>query len=203
MKIAILTIPPRLNFGGILQAYALQTVLERNGHDVIVLDKPHERKLPAVRAFLAYAKRIILKFVLKKKIRIFEEKYYNETYPIVSQNTQYFIDKYLHTREIKSLFDIQERDYDAFVVGSDQIWRRKYNKNIKNSFLFFARKWNVGRYAYAASFGTDRWEYSERERKICSMLLKKFAFVGVREENGKELCEKFLGKCADVVLDPT
>ena len=34
MKIAILTLPPRENYGGILQCYALQTVLERMGHEV-------------------------------------------------------------------------------------------------------------------------------------------------------------------------
>ncbi len=34
MKIAILTLPLHINYGGILQAYALQTVLERMGHEV-------------------------------------------------------------------------------------------------------------------------------------------------------------------------
>ena len=34
MKIAIITLPLHTNYGGILQAYALQTVLQRMGHDV-------------------------------------------------------------------------------------------------------------------------------------------------------------------------
>ena len=34
MKIAIITLPLNTNYGGILQAYALQTVLQRMGHDV-------------------------------------------------------------------------------------------------------------------------------------------------------------------------
>ena len=38
MKIAILTLPLHVNFGGILQCYALQTVLERMGHEVSVLN---------------------------------------------------------------------------------------------------------------------------------------------------------------------
>ena len=37
MKIAILTLDLQTNFGGILQAYALQTVLERMGHEVVHL----------------------------------------------------------------------------------------------------------------------------------------------------------------------
>ena len=40
MRIAILTQPLRYNFGGILQNYALQTVLRRMGHNVVTLDPP-------------------------------------------------------------------------------------------------------------------------------------------------------------------
>ena len=39
MMITILTLPLHTNFGGVLQAYSLQTILERMGHEVIVLDK--------------------------------------------------------------------------------------------------------------------------------------------------------------------
>ena len=40
MKVAILTQPLDGNYGGILQCYALQTVLERIGHEVCILTKP-------------------------------------------------------------------------------------------------------------------------------------------------------------------
>lgn len=43
MHIAILTQALRYNYGGILQNYALQTVLRRMGHDVMTLD-PHRYK---------------------------------------------------------------------------------------------------------------------------------------------------------------
>lgn len=39
MKIAILTLPLHTNYGGILQCYALQTVLERMGHKVFVIEQ--------------------------------------------------------------------------------------------------------------------------------------------------------------------
>ena len=38
MKIAILTQPLRYNYGGLLQNYALQTVLKKLGHDPVTLD---------------------------------------------------------------------------------------------------------------------------------------------------------------------
>lgn len=38
MKIGILTLSLHTNYGGILQAYALKTVLEKMGHDVWLID---------------------------------------------------------------------------------------------------------------------------------------------------------------------
>lgn len=51
MKIGILTLPLHTNYGGILQAYALQTVLERMGHDVFVFQNDYDgiRRFPASR----------------------------------------------------------------------------------------------------------------------------------------------------------
>ena len=43
MKIAILTQPLRFNYGGILQNFALQTILKRMGHEVITLDPKRYR----------------------------------------------------------------------------------------------------------------------------------------------------------------
>ena len=36
MRIGILTLPLQANYGGLLQAYALQTILEKNGNEVKV-----------------------------------------------------------------------------------------------------------------------------------------------------------------------
>ena len=38
MKIAIITLPLQTNYGGILQAYALQFVLKKMGHEVSTLN---------------------------------------------------------------------------------------------------------------------------------------------------------------------
>ena len=47
MIIGILTLPLHTNYGGILQAYALQTVLERMGHEVVVIDTPNMKDTPS------------------------------------------------------------------------------------------------------------------------------------------------------------
>ena len=43
MRIGILTLPLHTNYGGILQAYALQTVLKRMGHDATLIDRPFDK----------------------------------------------------------------------------------------------------------------------------------------------------------------
>ena len=45
MRIDLYTLPLHINYGGILQCYALQTVLQRMGHEVVVLNRrgPKER----------------------------------------------------------------------------------------------------------------------------------------------------------------
>lgn len=44
MKIGILTLHSQLNYGGVLQCWALQIALERMGHEVVVLDRWLDRK---------------------------------------------------------------------------------------------------------------------------------------------------------------
>ena len=62
---------------------------------------------------------------------------------------------------------------------------------------------SVKRIAYAASFGTDQWEFSTEQTTISSFLAKKFDVVSVREASGIQLCKQNLGVDAIQVLDPT
>lgn len=61
MRIAILTLPLHTNYGGILQAYALQTVLTRMGHQVEVLQAPPTFPRNPLLKPLIYGKRIAKK----------------------------------------------------------------------------------------------------------------------------------------------
>lgn len=209
MRIGILTLPLHTNYGGILQAYALQTVLERMGHDVVVFDTPNKSFLPPFwKLPLCLTKRTILKF-LGRTSRIFMEHYNNKTRSIIAQKIQPFVDSHVHRKEIRSFKELNQEDYDALVVGSDQVWRIIYfpglwlGQQIENAYLDFAKKWNIKRIAYAASFGTDNWEYNEEQTVKCGRLLKTFDAVSSRETNGVKLCKSKFGVDAQHVLDPT
>lgn len=209
MKIAILSLVLHTNYGGILQSYALQTVLERMGHEVTLLSTNHKRSLPPFYKLpWCYTKRLARKLLKDWNTSIFYEQKLNKEYPVLSQNIQRFIDEYLHVRMIRSFDDIKETDYDAFVVGSDQVWRalyfeKQWKQSIENAFLKFTKGWNVIRIAYAASFGEDSWKLNEVQTKRCGELLKQFDRVSVREESGVRLCKERWGVEAVHALDPT
>lgn len=209
MKIAILTLPLHTNYGGILQAYALQTTLERMGHTAVVLDAD---KHPNIRPWylrpLVWTYYAVQKYVKHRNVDIFPEKKmmngYKE-YLITSQNTQRFIDQHIRRRVYKSLSEIKPDEFGAIVVGSDQVWRTKYyfGKCIKNAYLDFTKGWSIKRVSYAASFGTDEWEYTPQQTSDCKQAIARFDAVSVREDVGVSLCKKHFGIEAKHVLDPT
>lgn len=194
MRICILTQPLQTNYGGLLQAYALQTVLKRMGHEVWTED----RRRPKYSM-----KRFIAKILTPIRGVYYPTESQNN---YISQNTNKFICKYINTTEPiytinKEMF--QKYHFDAYIVGSDQVWRPVYSYYLPNYFLDFTAGDKVKRIAYAASFGTSKWEFTSKQKKKCAILLKKFDAVSVREYSGVILCKKYLGVDAVQLLDPT
>ena len=208
MRIGILTLPLHTNYGGILQAYALQTVLERMGHEVVVFDTPNKASLPPLwKLPLCFAKRILLKSMGRGN-KIFAERHYNKVRPVIAKEIQPFIDERIHRKVITKFSKLNARDFDAIVVGSDQVWRTIYfpmwsGQGIENAYLSFTSGWNIKRISYAASFGTENWEYTEEQTRLCKEAIQKFDAVSVREENGVKLCKQYFDVDALHVLDPT
>jgi hypothetical protein len=205
MKIGIVTLALKTNYGGLLQAYALQTVLKGLGHDAVTFEYDNRLRYrgPILKYPLALLKRFIKKYVMGRGGYVFIESELNRRYRMSSQYTEKFIINNITTRKVRSLNELKEGEYDCFVVGSDQVWRPKYSFDLYNSYLKFAEKWSVTRMAYAASFGTDEWEYTDEQTKICQRLARKFSMVSVREASGIGLCRNHLGMDAVHVLDPT
>lgn len=206
MKIGILTQPLKYNYGGLLQNYALQKVLVDAGHEVETLDHVNYGKFNTT----LYVKVIELIRYLLGMIGCRRYQLSTREQEIIYANTNSFIEKYIkRTKILKSENDFirlgRTGGYDAFVVGSDQCWRPYYNGNaIQDMYCSFVPKCkNVKRVAYAASFGTDVWEYSKEMARRFAPLAKDFDFISLREDSGVQLCKEYLGVDATHVLDPT
>lgn len=203
MKIAILTQPLRTNYGGNLQAFALQYILREHGYTPLTINyRKRPSRMYSVRPVLSRIKRTLLK---RKKIHPFSD---SESC-IISQHHNLFIRNNIDyspvlysVKQLRTYF--KNNRFHSVIVGSDQTWRPKYSPRIDTFFLDFLKKnQHIRKLSYAASFGTDEWEFTQRQTIRFSSLLKQFDFVSVREESAVSLCEKKLNTKATHVLDPT
>ena len=199
MKIGILTQHFLLNYGGIIQNYALQQVLMKLGHDPLTFE--HDTCYSRTRWLLRTVKHILRMRSLRNL----------PVYPIYkgrigNKNFIKFVLKNIKSVPVKDFTPSLTAQYgiDAYVVGSDQVWRPAFNlgPRLGNMFLNFADD-KVKKLSYAASFGCKEWEYTKEQEQMCSKLAKRFNAISVREASGIELCKQHFGVDATLVLDPT
>lgn len=200
MKLGILTQPLTANYGGVLQAYALQRTLKSLGHDAIILQRNDNLPLDVT------IKREILGLIGKiKQIFGLRDSYCADEFPTSSFIQNEIAPKTKEVRSTRALDNVCRRlAIEGFVVGSDQVWRPKYSPCIYDYFLEFAKgKKGIKRIAYAASFGVDEWDFTDEQSERCAELAKLFDVISVREMSACKLCEEHLYVDAKLVLDPT
>ena len=206
MKIGILTHPLMLNYGGILQNYALQTVLRDMGHDVYTINRQpvFDYKI-SIRSIGGFLNRFI-KDLHQHKVTRWNPNipYTEEEYRTASVDINSFIDKYIiRTRPVRDL-DLYSIDneyrFDCYVVGSDQVW---VPGCCPLSFIPFTHRNNVRKITYAASAGNVSWMDIDYLRTRCVELSNDFSSLSVREDYLKDKAEMVLGRNIKVVLDPT
>lgn len=208
MKIGILTLPISENYGGILQAIALYRLLENQGHDVVLIYKQSA-------STQVLWKRIVKEILLKIPFHDFKNfkanKKLNEERDIRKLFHRPFIEKEISniSEDLYTKKDLEEfvetENFDAVVVGSDQVWRLQYinDEYYKSYFLDFVDGVKTKKIAYAASFGKDHWE-GENDSESISKLLQDFTAISTREKSGIDICKNtFKYNKAVHTLDPT
>lgn len=203
MKIAIMTQPLGKNYGGMIQAWALQQVLKKAGHEPVTIDRRTCANGPAYH-ITRIGKRVLKRALGKWSAPIDFERHL----PEILQHPHAFIEQHLSISELldsteKLTIHFKREQYAAAIVGSDQTWRPRYSPNIDNYFLDFLQGQDIKRIAYASSFGVDEWEFTEEQTRRCALLAKQFDVISVREKSGVELCKSHLCVEATHVLDPT
>lgn len=205
MKIGILTQPLHNNYGGLLQNYALQTVLKRLGHDVYTINVKSKKSAKLIR-FASILKRSVQR-LLGQQVRVRTWATAREA-EAISQHTHKFVNRNIVTTEsITRKLDsnlLNNYNFGAYIVGSDQVWRPKYSPQLSTYFLdFLENNTDVIKLAYAASFGVDDWEFTDSQTVEFKRLAKLFHAISVREDSGVELCKKYFDVDATHLLDPT
>lgn len=196
-KVGILTFYNAMNYGAILQCYALQTEIESMGCDVEVVDYTPEyfnkvffdpmkpfNAIGLKNKIKSFAK-LILKFNQQKKASSKQ----GELRRFISQNLKVG----------KTIGDGAGIYYDVIVAGSDQIWNLELLENDITYLLDFDGDYK--RVSYAASFKIS--DIDDFAMLAYKKYLSRFDNISVRENNLKEFLSGHLNINSDCVLDPT
>lgn len=186
MNFGIITLHKSINYGAVLQTYALSQSVKKlipAENEVFVFDHVNAKieKYESLLNFGSNIKSFILRTIMlpdnvRKKIR------FNS-----------FSTRKLDLRP-------EYTDEDCFIAGSDQIWNYNCTGCDKAYFLDFVKN-PRNKNSYAASFGTDSVE--NRYRSELSGLLADFNKISVREIQGQRIIKSIAGRDVPVVLDPT
>lgn len=198
-KIGILTFYyNNINYGGLLQAFALQKYLTFLGFDAeqICYD------------FQSYRKKNIKDYVYLFKNRIIKSKSKNINETYFSNSTKrykkfkQFEESIPHSKRVYNYRNIRtiKNNYDFFICGSDQIWNDwgLKDKVIRNFALDFVESEN--KMSYAASFGTS--VVSKSHSDLLKNHILDLSHVTVREENGLDILREMGRLDGRVVVDP-
>lgn len=200
MKIGIITFHAAFNYGSMLQAYALQTYLERLGHEVSIINfRPKSQKLgypkPIEFSSLNHAKQSIRRLLFAP----LSIKPLNHKWILFDK----FMHKYLHlTKEFHSLDEMKDEDYnyDVLITGSDQIWNTNAFDFSEAYFGTFVDS-KIKKIAYAPSMGPNP---EGLDKNYLKKLLTGYTAVSVRERRTKDFLERNgIYKNVSLVLDPT
>ena len=206
MKIGILTFHSQLNYGGVLQCWALQATLEGLGHEVVVMDRWHNVDNSLLeRGYNKYGFLQWVRLWLRSLLGLGDVNCWLRHW-----RTKKFLGQYIKRTPYHFVAwkdAPKELGVDMLVVGSDQVWHCGDWGDPRVYLLEGAP--SLPAIAYAASFGMTAippWIFSRCEEVEAEPIyrsgLAKFKAISCRESEGVRLCEE-LGTKAMHVVDPT
>lgn len=201
MHIDIITNHTPLNYGANLQAYALQTYLEKQGCKAEVIDYAPDYYTEHLSLLYVSAPRFRKNYVFRWAYLLF--KFPSRWKRI--RNFSSFQKHYLHltSRRYKSFEELlgYPPEADAYIVGSDQVWNTRGTRGYNPAFYLEFVKDCTKRASYAASMSIDE-PVTERVKRDVFPMINKLQYVSVRESMTIDVIQPFIHKKVHHVLDP-
>lgn len=196
-----------LNYGSILQSYALYEAVKREGVNVDVIQ--YEDRATGIQKFKILlhekSKRLfsddLIRKVQRKKA---EQKDTNYTLEITERKklfSEFYNSRFQFSNKYNDITEIvaDSEKYSFFLLGSDQLWGPQDLIRGYHTLEWLPEDKKRG--AYATSFGVSQLpSYAE---KIVSQFIPHFSGISTREKSGADIIQRITGKKAEVVLDPT
>lgn len=195
------------NYGTMLQAFATKKCIENLGYECRMIR--YKRKYDIIfifaqglrifeHGFFSHElKRYRKKKQLKKCVN-FSSIYVPRTYSVKKFQEEVFlnyVDTYYGYRELCK----GSSNYNAVVVGSDQLWLPSGMRT--NFFNLMFVDDHIKKISYATSFGVAH--ISRTYWKDMRKYIPRINYLSVREKSGQKLIKEIVGLDAKVVVDPT
>lgn len=165
-----------LNYGAVMQAYALGRVCKELGFDVKMIN-------------LEWNDFLLLRLKKSWHFKRFRAKYLP-------------VDTNRRLRKLGDFYLNEDLEADFCIVGSDQVWNLDITGDMYPAFfLDFVKRGK--KISYAASFGSDNWLWKGKQQDEIKNCLESFEAVSVREGRGVNICRQVFAVEATHVLDPT
>lgn len=194
MKTGIITYHNTRNCGAVLQTYALQKMLAQLGVEADIIDYRCS-KLEEVYKLKKIMELKDVKELIKWAITIRKNIKCQNKFDFFRKNNLRLSKPYFPDTIGES-----NQDYEAFIVGSDQVWNCLLNGMDVTYFLDFAQD-NKKKISYAASLGYA--DIPDNYKNIFREYLPALDAVSVREEEGRQaVLELIPEKQIEVLPDP-
>lgn len=182
-KCKIITFHNAVNYGAVLQAFALKNVMssfcETGIYDYC--DKKMKRQY-SINPFIS-KKRSIISRKLIRFVPHYKQK----------RKFKNFVKKYL-------IDNFDETNNTFYITGSDQVWNYNCTGFDKTYFLDFVTDSRL-KNSYSASFGFD--SLSDEVKDEYKLLLSDYNLISVRENEGAKIIKDLINRDVPVTLDPT
>ncbi len=192
MKIGILTFQCALNYGAVLQAYALQKYIQSkyptDSVEIINYYPSHMRQTYGYKRL--WNQNIVSAVARCVNLSIKRSRF------------KKFMSEYLTLSNICDETNIKKitAEFDKIIVGSDQVWNLELSNGDLNYYLDFAEP--NKRYSYAASLGIA--SYSDNIKSKILNLLNGYRCISVRENVAISILKEIgVQKKIECVVDPT
>ncbi len=201
-KVGIITLyKDNRNYGGLLQAYALNRAIDELGFSSEILNYVQNRNSYRLNRFLNLGIRRTIEYFRNKVITVAEYRKRPELGRCIRIRNQC-----LHEfeTEIPHSGVVSDNDissvagqYSILVCGSDQIW----NPGLWSPVMFLDIPGFSGRrFSYAASIGRSM--LTDKEKNFVSRYIGALDAISVRETSAANLIQAITDKAVKVVLDP-
>ncbi|XVH58076.1 polysaccharide pyruvyl transferase family protein [Providencia hangzhouensis] len=199
MKVGLVTTHFTINYGAVLQAYALHKSILNLGYDCDVIDYAPQDAVYGNKSSYNFSN---LRASVGSIIKFANVKHRKEIQKKKRYFSRFLEDKFnLSDSKFTSIEDVKNNisNYDAFVCGSDQIW----NLNLIDDPVFFLQfndvRPDANYIAYAPSVSE---RLTESQYQTILERTKHFNKVSIREKNEAEYINSISDKEVVNVIDP-